>query len=689
MENVADAQPSPIAAAAIDRGPAARLMYRPEIDGLRALAVVAVILNHLDRRLLPSGHLGVDIFFVISGYVITASLARSPARTLPAFLAAFYVRRVKRLLPALLACVLFTAVAISLVEADPGVSLKTGLASLFGVSNLYLLRQDLDYFGQAASLNAFTHTWSLGVEEQFYLAFPLLLWLAGFARTARGSAALGAVVGALSLASLALFLGLDEATRGIAFYMMPTRFWELGTGSLVFVLAGASGRAPPRALRWIGPLPILATITAVLAIPTALPWTTVAVVAASALAIATLRHGTMGYRILATPPVVHVGRISYSLYLWHWSVISIARWTIGVHFGSMPILVLAMLAVAHLSYRRIEEPLRRARWSPSSAGTLAYGFGASLASAAVLLALLGADGRLYAGKPAALAQAGGPSLETPYRLPDGSSWDGAACVLEENGDAGKSIPVEGCTLGRFQSATHRVLVVGNSFSAAFVHSFDDLVLSDGYAVTITSSFGTSPVLHTAAAGRRASSTQHYWDEVVPGLVAKLRPGDTVFLIADLADLSPEHPTAASARYLERFRSGIASMASSLAERGIRLAVLDALPFLREADCTPDLAVRQWFAPFGGPCRYLSRAATLARQQPLRAALESLRREGAIELVDLMPVFCAGETCGFEAPNGQLLYRDDSSHPSVEAARLSAPLIRRALNPSLSTKRTDR
>ena len=190
--------------------------YRPEIDGLRALAVLAVIANHFERTLLPSGYLGVDIFFVISGYVITASLARDREETLGAFLIAFYARRVKRLLPALCACVLLTGLAISLVSPSPAASLRTGLAALFGVSNLYLLREDLDYFGQAASLNAFTHTWSLGVEEQFYLGFPVALWLTGFGRSAGGSRAFILGAGLVSLASLGLFLAFDGETRGLA-----------------------------------------------------------------------------------------------------------------------------------------------------------------------------------------------------------------------------------------------------------------------------------------------------------------------------------------------------------------------------------------------------------------------------------------------------------------------------------------
>ena len=156
--------------------------YRPEIDGLRALAVVAVIVNHFNKDILPSGHLGVDIFFVISGFVITSSLTGRSSQNLGDFLAEFYVRRVKRLIPPLIPFVILTSVLLCLFNPGPGVSMRTGVSTLFGVSNLYLLNESTDYFATAAESNVFMHTWSLGVEEQFYLLFPPLLWWAGLGR---------------------------------------------------------------------------------------------------------------------------------------------------------------------------------------------------------------------------------------------------------------------------------------------------------------------------------------------------------------------------------------------------------------------------------------------------------------------------------------------------------------------------
>lgn len=161
--------------------------YRPDIDGLRAIAVVAVILNHLEHSVLPGGYLGVDIFFVISGYVITSSLASNSDTHLGRTLLDFYSSRVRRLVPALIVMTLLTAAAIRLFDPYPGVSIITAAVSLFGLSNIFLFSQAINYFGHSAQLNPFSHTWSLGVEEQFYLLFPFIMhWLSSNHRGSSG-----------------------------------------------------------------------------------------------------------------------------------------------------------------------------------------------------------------------------------------------------------------------------------------------------------------------------------------------------------------------------------------------------------------------------------------------------------------------------------------------------------------------
>jgi peptidoglycan/LPS O-acetylase OafA/YrhL len=202
--------------------------YRPEIDALRGVAVLAVLVFHLNPHWLAGGFVGVDIFFVISGYVVTGSLLNHAHEPLPRRLAGFYLRRVRRLLPNLFACIGVTALATALLvpPRETRGLFTTAVKSLFGWSNNHLVGASKDYFGLDAALNPFVHTWSLGVEEQFYLVFPLLLVLCGFG---------GRRTLPLLLAGIVLSLGLSlwwtvEAPIS-AFFLMPSRFWELASGA--------------------------------------------------------------------------------------------------------------------------------------------------------------------------------------------------------------------------------------------------------------------------------------------------------------------------------------------------------------------------------------------------------------------------------------------------------------------------
>ena len=206
----------PAAAAALQPVSPSRFPYRPDIDALRGVAVVAVLITHLDPRLLPGGFSGVDIFFVISGYVVSGSLlAHGHEPPLPR-LGGFYLRRLRRLLPNLLACLGVTALAVALLvpPGSTGPAFLTATKALFGWSNNQLLGLT-DYFAQDAKLNPFLHTWSLGVEEQFYLVFPLLLILSGFGR--RRTLPL---LGLIALASLVLSLWWSTSQPSAGFYLM-------------------------------------------------------------------------------------------------------------------------------------------------------------------------------------------------------------------------------------------------------------------------------------------------------------------------------------------------------------------------------------------------------------------------------------------------------------------------------------
>ena len=313
--------------------------YRPEIDGLRAFAVVAVIINHFNKEILPNGYLGVDIFFVISGYVLTSSLYQRQSTNFKELISGFYERRIKRVVPALSFFVLIISITICLFNPDPFLILRTGLASLFGLSNLYLIRISTDYFAQSTELNAFTHTWSLGVEQQFYILFPFLIWFSGFGRqTKNGSRNLFLILGTLTIASLIGFIYLYPINRA-AYFLMPTRFWEMASGCLLFI-GLLKRKLIKQILEKVPPLLVLLLIIGIMFLQNSLATaSTIAVVVLSIILIASLKKQTIAFTFFTHPRVVYIGLISYSLYLWHWGILAISHWTIGVHWWSLPCLL--------------------------------------------------------------------------------------------------------------------------------------------------------------------------------------------------------------------------------------------------------------------------------------------------------------------------------------------------------------
>jgi len=380
--------------------------YRPEIDGLRAFAVIAVIINHINKEILPNGYLGVDIFFVISGFVITSSLNQRPSKNFKDFISGFYQRRIRRLLPALSIFVLIMGIMICLFNPVPGSSLKTGLASLFGLSNIFLFQRSTDYFAQSTKFNVFTHTWSLGVEEQFYILFPFLIWFSGFGKqTKNGFRNLFLILGALTITSLIIFLCLYPTNQAAAYFLMQSRFWEMAAGSLTFITLQKRANIQ-KSLEKLPPFFVLALIISVMYLPKSLATaSTIAVVVLTSVLIASLKNQTNVYKVFTNPNVVYIGLISYSLYLWHWGVLSISRWTIGIHWWSIPFQVALMLVLAIASYRYIEIPFRKDSWFGERFNIMHFGGVVILAIASSLIALgKPLKGLLYLGERTEIVQ---------------------------------------------------------------------------------------------------------------------------------------------------------------------------------------------------------------------------------------------------------------------------------------------
>ncbi len=378
--------------------------YRTELDGLRALAVISVIINHFNKDFLPSGYLGVDIFFVISGYVITSSLARRESKNFFDFILGFYERRIKRLIPALVVFTLITSLLVCFFIYDPEKILGTGISSLFGFSNINLFFKSQNYFAEDTALNPFTHTWSLGIEEQFYFIFPFIIWFTGFGRnTKNGIRNLLFVIAFFSIISLCLFIYTYPINQPAAYFLLPARFWEMSAGCLVFLgiqkksfLTNTLVKFPPSF--------VLMIILGVFFLPTnTAVFSTISIVFLTVCLICCLRVNTLIYECFKNPRIVKIGLISYSLYLWHWGVLSISRWTIGIHWWSVPFQLLTIYFLSLYSYKWIEIPFRNNNWSYKKWRTIIKGILTLISSFVILNFMEGfSDTKLFLGKTQSL-----------------------------------------------------------------------------------------------------------------------------------------------------------------------------------------------------------------------------------------------------------------------------------------------
>nr|WP_231981906.1 acyltransferase family protein [Mycobacterium sp. E2327] len=382
--------------------------FRPDIEGLRAVAVAAVVLFHAGLPGVTGGYVGVDVFFVISGFLITGLLWREVNSAGRVKLSRFYGARARRLLPASAVVGVVTAVgsAALLPPLQAHSVLDDGIYSALYVSNYRFAHDGVDYFAPVLPPSPFQHYWSLGVEEQFYLIWPALIigttWLVRLVRwrtkayTPAKQTTYLVVLTLVAALSFALSLVATFVAPAVAFFSLPTRAWQLAAGGLVALTVGHWRRFPPRAaaiVGWAG-LGIVLLACTLLSGGTPYPGTAALVPVVGAMLV--IGAGCAGPvqgcgRLLGTAPMRAIGRISYSWYLWHWPVLLLAAPLLGHPLGLVERLATALISggLAMLTLRCIENPLRFAAPIRRSAlASLALGGIATAVAVCVGLALM-------------------------------------------------------------------------------------------------------------------------------------------------------------------------------------------------------------------------------------------------------------------------------------------------------------
>jgi peptidoglycan/LPS O-acetylase OafA/YrhL len=590
--------------------------YRRDIDGLRAIAITAVVLDHAGLGPVPGGYAGVDIFFVVSGYLITTLLCEEMAAG-PFSIVRFYDRRIRRLLPALFAMLaLVSAAAFPILNSlELSHLVRSSIAAVAFASNVFFLGST-GYFAPAADQMPLLHTWSLAVEEQFYILYPLALALLLRPRWRR-------LLPAALAGGIVLSLGLAEWATGrfpdAAYYMLPTRAWELLLGALLAIpLPPRPGRIPAQLLAAAG-LCLIAGSVMLYGAGAPFPGLAAAPPClGAALIIHAGRRGgsTIVGRFLGSGVPVFLGRISYSLYLWHWPLLVLA----GIYLdrdltdAEAAAAVLIAVALAALSWRYVESPFRGRGFRPERArARVRAGMASALALSAVLLGLLALR---HAVPPVpALARAADAALTDVNAGRDG-------CLVV--GDA--LPPAEGCLFGPgAATGAYEVVLWGDSHA-------------DHYAAGIAE-----------AAGRAGLTMREIWKDGCPPLpgVRFTRPG------------SGELP---------RCPPSIGAVFDFLLKApNVRLLVLAARWSRWELERHPDVLVSDAVQPGAGPDSY-RRAIPAA----LARLVEAMTARG-------VRVLLLGEVPAFPQVPGRCVFRaairgDDPSGCSIVDAGVSAEVL---------------
>lgn len=637
--------------------------YRADIDGLRAVAVLSVIFFHADFPWATGGFSGVDVFFVISGYLITGILRRDLDAGSFSF-SRFYERRARRILPALLLIMATTlgACTLLMLPADLPPVGRSAVAVLLFAGNIMFWRGvdfgDLtlvNYFGRRIHEQPLVHTWSLGVEEQYYLLFPLSLYLVW--RLNR-KLLLPALIAGL-IASLALSVWLTPISPGVAFYLLPARGWELLAGGLVSSIGSPNHSARARWPEAVAMLGLLLVVIATLVFDSSTPFPGYAALVPVTGAAVLLRYapGTRVSGFLSWRPLVWVGLISYSAYLWHQPLFALARYVSldgSLDASVAVVLIAATLVLATLSWRYVETPFRNSRAVPVR--RLIWSI--SIATAAIAV-------------PASMAAFGSdPGRRTPIAtniVTQSLLAMFSDCTVTSNFH---TLGV-GCLTEPSSHDTPSFLVVGDSHADSLFPAFSRISRATGLQGRLLDLSACSPLLEVtevptstpACLLMRQRALQMVADEHL----------HAVFLVSrfSFAYGSPATFTARLARTIDAYSrlGAVVHLVAQAPEQPyfLRRAYLRAVLAQRflGIDASPAIGAMT-----------VSRSQHDQQQAFVRAAFSRYRDDPRTRVIDFTDVLCNAEWC---APGtaSESYYNDDQHLTAAGAMRVSPEILRQS------------
>lgn len=668
--------------------------YRRDIDGLRAVAVLGVVLYHYGLGPLGAGFAGVDIFFVISGFLIGGIiLDERDAGTFSYFL--FYRRRIKRILPALLVMMLTVAPVASLFMSPNELRYFGGgiMATLLFASNIWFYFR-IDYFNPGAALDPLVHTWSLGVEEQFYIVVPLVLLTVGARRTSLTWVA----VGSIAVASLALMIAHHSEYRSASFYMIQYRAWELAAGTLA-AMAVRSPRisVPSFVASTFAMVGLILIVTALIFIPSGVLWPSLwslIPVVGTVLVLVFGAQTSLASRVLSAPPLMSIGLLSYSLYLWHqpiYSLTILARRDEGMPVALRVILFLAAIALAWLSWRFVERPYRNGAMRSRVGRT-------ALSSGLGILVVFAVGGHITKGYPQRLpAEAQAAIMFENSEPPTYHRCSGRRL----NGD--KLSPTDACTHGA-KDVDATVAIWGDSHAASIAQPIGLELAKQSLAIKEFTLGGCPPIPDvinilqmTNTTVRKSESCSDYTDNVRDFIVADPNL-KVVVLFAYWNNYLERHdfnagngriksdklysvPLGSSfelpeADRLAALQKNLSDSVSAMIKAGKKVLIIYPLP---EApfDVPQEYAWAIWKGRVTDVDTAIPRYAFDSYSRLSREMLDGLGTKSGLSRLDMSSRLCNEKQCSLVASDGAVLYRD-GNHLSLAGSALVVPGIAAAI-----------
>lgn len=665
--------------------------FRADIQGMRAIAVAAVVLYHVWPTWLPGGYIGVDVFFVISGYLITGLLVRELERTGTISLRDFYARRIRRLLPASATTLFAVAVAAAIwMPVSDWRALSSELvASMFYVQNLLMVVRQVDYLAYDAAPSPLLHFWTLSVEEQFYIFWPLLM-LAMAALASRKvwplRRALWLSLSVVCLLSLGHSIHISFVDPAPGYFLTTTRIWELGIGGLLAILRpGFVAPLGRKMLAWAG---LLAIIASAAFYSHRLPFpgyeALLPTLGAAAIIYASLDRDEALGRWLSAVPMQYLGTISYSLYLWHWPVLVFYPMVTGRQADSLQdgvVVVVASIAFAHLSHRFVEERYRHTRpmevFRPYvMAGALSAGV--VLVSVAISMESANRTRNVFENLvgnteyPGAMAiyrgsLAGHSAQEGDFvpaagvaTLDRGSAYDSEGrshCIATV-----RSEEVTSCEYGS-PNAAYTIVVVGDSHAVHWLPALEAIADSADWHVkglTKSNCLFTSELVGNSSSGRSRDYTEcKVWGEKVLQGLLKERP-DLVILSHSARHVLNGRP---AGKGEDRIARGIVGYTETLRDAGIKVAAIRHTPW--QGVNVPQCMAR--------PGSSIEQCSTPESQAVHPGTIElAMMMDPSIKAIDMLPYFCQAGVC--PAVIGNVLVYRDRHHLTATYARSLAPIL---------------